>query len=152
MRLAALPVILLLVACALPAAAVYNEPPDAAPTGDADFDAGYAAVKAADWPLATDHLQRAAERHPRSADLHNLLGFAWRKRGDLDRSFTHYHRALDLDPDHRGAHEYIGEAWLMRGDLGRAREHLVELERLCRKECEEYRDLARAIAEHERRR
>ena len=40
--------------------------------------------------------------------------------------------------------------WLMRGNAAKAREHLGELARLCRSECEEYRDLERAIAEFER--
>lgn len=149
-----IPVILIILALgmatALPARAVYNEASDAAPVGDADFDAGFRAVKAAEWRVAIDRLLRAANRHPRSADIHNLLGYSYRKSGDLDLSFKHYDRALELDPDHRGAHEYIGEAWLMRGNPDKAREHLRELARLCRADCEEYRDLEKAIADFER--
>lgn len=141
--------LLLATASPPPAGANFNEPPEAVPSGDPDFDAGYAAIKAADWTTAIDRLQRAAKKHTRSADLHNLLGFAYRKSGDLERSFLHYGLALDLDPEHRGAHEYIGEAWLMRGDLAKAREHLGELERLCRSDCEEYHDLGKAISEFE---
>ena len=129
----------------MPASAVYNEPAEAAPLRDADYDNGVKAVKAENWPGAIDHLERAAKKYPRSADVQNLLGYANRNNGNLDRSFTHYHRALELDPEHRGAHEYIGEAWLMRGNAGKAREHLGELARLCRSACEEYRDLAHAI-------
>jgi tetratricopeptide (TPR) repeat protein len=64
----------------------------------------------------------------------------------MDRAFEHYKRALTIEPRHRGAHEYIGEAYLMIGDKAKAREHLAALERLCGRDCEEYRDLARAIA------
>lgn len=149
-RLVCLLTVLMLMAG--PAAGVYNEPGAAAPVGDADFDSGFNAVKREAWREAVASLERAATRYARSADVHNLLGFSYRKLGDLDRSFRHYFRALELDPDHRGVHEYIGEAWLMRGDVAKAREHLRELERLCRTDCEEYRDLERAIAEFERHR
>lgn len=132
-------------------AAVYNEPGEAAPAGDADFDAGLHAVKAQQWSDAIRHLESAAKRHPRSADVFNLLGFSQRKLGNLPASFRNYNRALDIDPAHRAAHEYIGEAYLMRGDVARARHHLRELEALCRADCEEYRLLAQAIREHEAR-
>ncbi len=149
-------ILLVLLGLALPAytpqaCAIYNEPADAAPVGDADFDAGFAAVKKEDWQNAINRLELAAKKHPRSADIFNLLGYAYRKTGNLERSFPNYHRALELDPSHRGAHEYIGEAWLMQGNVAKAREHLRELERLCRADCGEYRDLDHAIAEFEKR-
>ena len=133
----------------MPAYAAFNEPSEAAPVRDDDYNNGVKAVKAENWPQAIAHLESAAKKHPRSADVHNLLGYAFRKSGNLERSFTHYQRALDLDPEHRGAHEYIGEAWLMRGDATKARSHLNELARICRSDCEEFRDLAKAIAEFE---
>ncbi len=133
----------------IPVHAAFNEPAEAPPVRDADYDNGVKAIKAENWPQATTLLESAAKKYPRSADVHNLLGYANRKSGDLERSFTHYQRALDLDPDHRGAHEYIGEAWLIRGDVAKARSHLNELARLCRSDCEEFRDLAQAIAKFE---
>lgn len=62
------------------------------PVSDADFDAGFSAVKAAEWRVAK----------------------------------------------------------LMRGNPGKSREHLRELERLCRTDCEEYRYLEKAIADFDR--
>jgi len=143
--------VLLLCMTLMPATAhaVYNEPGAAAPAGDADFDAGFRAIKAQQWDEAARHLALAARRHPRSADVFNLLGFAHRKLGDLPAAFRHYHRALEIDPEHRGAHEYIGEAWLMQGNIARARQHLRELDDLCQRVCEEYRLLERAIREFE---
>jgi tetratricopeptide (TPR) repeat protein len=85
----------------------------------------------------------------RNADLHNLLGFAYRKQAtpNLDKSFEHYRLALDIDPGHLGAHEYIGEAYLLRKQPDKAREHLAALKRLCGgTACEEYQDLAKALA------
>ncbi len=133
----------------MPAHAAFNEPAEAAPVHDDDFNNGVKAVKAENWPEAISRLESAAKKHPRSADVHNLLGYANRQNGHLERAFTHYQRALDLDPEHRGAHEYIGEAWLMRGDAAKARSHLNELARICRSGCEEFRDLAKAITEFE---
>ena len=96
-------------------------------------------------------LQDAARDEPGNADLHNLLGYSYRKQTtpNLARAFEHYQQALRLDPAHCGAHEYIGEAYLMDGKLADARRHLTELERLCgNRTCEEYADLAAAIARY----
>ena len=60
---------------------------------------------------------------------------------------SHYREALRLDPKHRGANEYIGEAYVLVGNKAKAQEHLAALERICGKGCEEYQDLARAIAQ-----
>ena len=68
-------------------------------------------------------------------------------RSKFELAFKHYGEALRLDPKHRGAHEYIGEAYLIIGDKAKAQEHLTALERICGKGCEEYQDLARAIAQ-----
>lgn len=55
--------------------------------------------------------------------------------------------ALKLNPNHKGAHEYIGEAYLMDNQPDEAQKHLVQLEKICgNKSCEEYEDLARALA------
>ncbi len=133
---------------AAPARAIYGEPAATAPIGDEDFDQGVAAIKSEDWVVAVAALERTAAKHRDSADVFNLLGYAYRKQRNLEHAFANYHRALALDPSHRGTHEYIGEAYLMAGNLVQAVEHLAILERLCRAptHCEEYHDLARAIA------
>ena len=89
----------------------------------------------------------ALKAEPDNAHYHNGLGYAYRKAGQLDPSFVHYRTALRLDPELKSAHEYIGEAYLAKGDKAKAREHLATLEKLCGgRGCEEYRDLAKAIA------
>jgi hypothetical protein len=56
---------------------------------------------------------------------------------------------LQLDPKHKGAHEYIGEAYLMDKKPAEAEKHLASLEQICgNKTCEEYVDLAAAIAKY----
>ena len=113
------------------------------------LDTARKAISTADWPAALAELQRLQLPMQRNADLHNLLGYAYRKqaRPDLDKAFEHYRLALDIDPGHKGAHEYIGEAYLMNRQPANAREHLAALQRLCGgTACEEVEDLARALA------
>ena len=106
-----------------------------------------AAIAALDWPRAIRELQAALQLDPANADVHNLLGYSYRKREqpDMARAFFHYHEALRLNPAHRSAREYLGEAYLQAGQPDKAREQLDALERLCGRACEEYRDLAAAI-------
>lgn len=109
------------------------------------------AIEAKDWSAALRELTAAEREEPRNADVQNLLGYSYRKRAnpDLPKAIGHYQAALRLDPRHRGAHEYLGEAWLMDGKPAEAEKHLAELEKICGgKACEEYQDLAKAIARH----
>jgi Flp pilus assembly protein TadD len=111
--------------------------------------AGRAAIQAADWKKAISELTVAVREQPRNADAHNLLGYASRKqaRPDLAKAFEHYGLALKLDPNHKGAHEYIGEAYLMDKQPAKAEEHLLRLRAICGgSACEEYEDLAKAMA------
>ena len=109
------------------------------------------AIEAKDWGKAMFDLNQAAREEPRNADVHNLLGYTYRKRAtpDLTKAFEHYNTALKLDPSHKGAHEYIGEAYLMDKKPAEAEKHLARLEVLCgNKTCEEYADLAKSIADY----
>ena len=92
-----------------------------------------AAIEARDWSRALMELDLAAREAPRNAEVHNLLGYSYRKQAqpNLPKAFEHYRRALALDPRHRGAHEYIGEAYLMDKKPQEAERHLAELERIC---------------------
>lgn len=112
-----------------------------------------AAIQAKDWTKALNELNAAAREDSRNADVQNLLGYSWRKRAtpDLAKAFEHYGNALRLDPKHKGAHEYIGEAYLMDKKPAEAEKHLAQLEAICgNKTCEEYVDLAKAIADYKK--
>ena len=109
------------------------------------------AIEAKDWARAKTELDAALREEPRNADVHNLLGYSYRKRAnpDLPKAFEHYNMALKLNPNHRGAHEYIGEAYLMDKKPAEAEKHLAALEKICgNKTCEEYEDLAKSIAKY----
>lgn len=124
---------------------------DEAEIDDPNFKQGVKALEAQDWPKAIELLGKVAAAEPKSADIHNLLGYAHRKSGDLEQAFEHYNQALKLNPRHRHAHEYIGEAYLMAGNLAGAEKHLAELQRLCSPiPCEELRELRKAIEEFRR--
>ena len=113
--------------------------------------AARSAVAAKDWSRAIRELNAALKLEPRNADVHNLLGYSHRKqaRPDLAKAFEHYKLALQIDPGHKGAHEYIGEAYLMDQRPAEAEKHLAQLAYLCGNlTCEEYVDLAEAIAAH----
>jgi len=99
-----------------------------------------------DWRGALTQLKIALRRDRKNADVHNLMGYSYRKSGQLDDAFDSYRTALTLDPKHKGAHEYIGEAYLQANRPDKAREHLAALKSICSDGCEEYQDLAKAIA------
>lgn len=116
------------------------------PVTNPDFELGFEAIKAKDWDQAVTLLSRYANVDPVNADAQNLLGYAYRNQKKYELAFRHYREALRLDPKHKGAHEYIGETYLLVGDKAKAQEHLEALERICTRQCEEYQDLARALA------
>ena len=134
---------------ASPAAVAVDTTPEPAPSSD--LAVGRKAIESRDWNGAIKSLNAAVQRDPRSADAHNLLGFAYRNSGQVDTALKHYQRALALDPRHLGAHEYIGEAYLMTNDLAKAEEHLAALRRFCLAVCPERDDLSNKIASYKAR-
>lgn len=106
-------------------------------------------LDAKEWSAAMRELNAALREDPRNADVHNLLGYTYRKQPqpNLVKAISHYQAGLKIDPKHRGIHEYIGEAYLMDKKPAEAEKHLAELEKICgNKACEEYQDLAKSIA------
>ena len=118
-------------------------------SSDPNYIAARQAIDAKDWDKA---LYRLKYVKVDDADVYNLTGYANRKLGKLDEAFRNYKIALQKDPNHRGAHEYVGEAYLLANNPQMAEQHLAALERICGKNCEEYKDLAREIAEFRKKR
>ena len=111
------------------------------------------AMDGKDWRNAGFELDQALHDAPRNADVYNLMGYYQRKKPspDLPKAFENYNMALKLNPKHKGAHEYIGEAYLMDKKPAEAQQHLAQLEAICgNKTCEEYEDLAKAIAAYKK--
>ena len=109
------------------------------------------ALEVHDYGKAVGELRTVVRTDPRNAEAHSLLGYSYRKSPapDMTKAFEHYNTALKLDPRHKGAHEYIGEAYLMDRKPAEAEKHLAELERICgNRNCDEYADLAKSIAEY----
>ena len=112
------------------------------------------AIGRQDWTKAIYELNLALREDQRNADIHNLLGYSYRKQAspDLPNAFKHYKAAIRLDARHKGAHEYIGEAYLMDGKPQEAEKHLAALKEICgNTSCGEYADLAKAIADYKAR-
>ncbi len=104
-------------------------------------------IKAEQFALAIQVLEKYLARARNDASAENWLGYSYRKTGQLEPAFVHYEKALKINPKHRGAHEYIGEAYLMAGKPDKAEEHLKILVRLCGfGQCEERDDLKAALA------
>ena len=118
------------------------------PSASSEFKTGKKAVKKGDFQSALGHLNKANEKNPKNADIHNLLGYSYRKLGDTDRAFEHYHIALQINPKHRGANEYLGELYLETDQLAKAEERLEVLDEACFWRCEEYDDLKKAIEKY----
>ncbi len=119
--------------------------PAAAPPAD-PLGAARARVAAQDWPGALTALKAA--RNERSADWHNLMGFALRSQAtpDYPAAERHYNEALRINPAHRGALEYAGELYLKTNRRALAEAQLAALIKACPSGCPELDDLKAALA------
>jgi Flp pilus assembly protein TadD len=135
------------IALALTANAALAESNTPPPTigSDPNFVAAKKAIEAKQWDKALYSLKYVKAE---DAEVYSLTGYASRKLGKMDDAFRNYKIALQMNPNHRGAHEYVGEAYLITNNPAMAEEHLAALEKICGKNCEEYKDLAREIAEY----
>jgi Tfp pilus assembly protein PilF len=143
--------LLYLTSGSLHAADIPTNAPAAKPAAVNPLQVGRDAVKARDWEKAIVQFKLATVQEPKNADAYNMLAYSYRKQAkpDLAKAFENYNLALKLDPMHKGAHEYIGEAYLMDKKPAEAEKHLALLASICgNQSCEEYEDLAKAIAEY----
>lgn len=85
-------------------------------------------------------------KNPDTAKALNYRGYATRKLGRTDEGIGYYLKSVALDPNYAQVREYLGEAYVIKGRLDLAQEQLVMIKSLCSTTCEEYEDLAEAIA------
>lgn len=108
------------------------------------FYAGYWLARKGEYNLALRYLNQAANKaDPR---ILTYVGYATRKLGRTDEAMGYYAQALEANPNYTVARAYLGEAYLNRGERAKAAEQLVEIEQRCGKGCEEYKELATAMA------
>ena len=75
-----------------------------------------------------------------------MIGYAKRKLGNVDEGMAYYQRALAIDPNNADTREYLGEAYVETGRMDLAKAQLASVQTICGTECEQYEDLAAAIA------
>lgn len=136
---------------ALPVSAADTGPAPAPAAARDPLAEARAQIAKSQWAGAIAELKRVNDT--RSADWHNLMGYAHRKQAqpDLATAERHYDEALRLDPKHKGALEYAGELHLMKGELAKAEAKLATLDALCPRGCEEQADLKKAVAAYKAR-
>ena len=87
-----------------------------------------------------------AVRNQNDSMVLTMIGYAKRKSGSFDEGMAYYRRALAIDPKNANTREYLGEAYVEKGRMDLAKAELANVEALCGTECEQYQDLAKAIA------
>lgn len=102
------------------------------------------------WKPALVYLKKAYDLDSKNADINNLLGYGYRKSGDYQKALHHYALALQINPKHTGAIEYRGETYLLLNRLADAEQALIDIEKICMKECADYRELASAIRDYKK--
>jgi tetratricopeptide (TPR) repeat protein len=108
----------------------------------------YVLAKAERYDEALEILQLM--KNPNTPQALNYRGYATRKLGRVDEGISYYLKSVKLDPRYAQVREYLGEAYVIKGDMARAKAQLRKIKMICGIECEEYEDLAKAIAERAR--
>ncbi|MFI5012789.1 MAG: hypothetical protein ACHQAY_10610 [Hyphomicrobiales bacterium] len=85
--------------------------------------------------------------NPNTAKALNYRGYATRKLGRTDEGIGYYLKSVSLDPGYAQVREYLGEAYVIQGKLDLAKQQLATIKTICGTDCEEYEDLAVAIAD-----
>jgi tetratricopeptide (TPR) repeat protein len=104
----------------------------------------YVLAKAERYNEALDVLNLM--KNPNTAAALNYRGYATRKLGHVDEGIGYYLKSVKLAPRYAQVREYLGEAYVIKGDLASAQQQLRVIKSICGTECEEYEDLAKAIA------
>lgn len=112
---------------------------------DADLKAqGWALTAAGEYGAAIEVFRSVA--NPKDPEALNGLGYSHRKLGLVEEGVRYYRQAIAIDPGYVRAREYLGEGYVALGRVDLAKAELAEIEKRCGKRCEEYVDLAAAIA------
>ncbi len=88
----------------------------------------------------------AAVQNHNDLKVLTMIGYAKRKLGKFEEGMAYYQQALAIDPGSADTREYLGEAYVETGRMDLAKAELANVQALCGTECEQYKDLAAAIA------
>ena len=88
----------------------------------------------------------AAVQNQHDSKVLTMIGYSKRKLGNFDEGVAYYQQALAIDPGNADTREYLGEAYVETGRMDLAKAELANVQALCGTECEQYQDLAAAIA------
>ena len=141
--------IIVIIVFTIPAYAAGSDEEDTAETAKPDLTAAKEFIEAKRFKEAIPHLKRARAADDDNADIHNWLGYSYRKIGKFEKSMKNYNRALELNSEHKGALEYKGELYLQIGKLTEAKKLQAKLRQICPESCEELEDLNDAITAFE---
>ena len=108
------------------------------------YQQGRALAKQGHYDWALDVL--AVIQNQNDPRVLNYTGYSHRKAGRLEIGITYYNKALAIDPNFVLAREYLGEGYVAAGRKELAQLQLNEIASRCGTTCEEYKDLAAAIA------
>jgi tetratricopeptide (TPR) repeat protein len=111
------------------------------------YEQGRALALAGDYDSAL--VLFAAIRDKADSDILTMIGYAKRKSGAVEEGIGYYHRALALDPTNVNTREYLGEGYVALGRLDLAQAELDQIASLCGETCDQYLDLAAAMAGNE---
>ena len=138
--------ILVIVVFAMPVYAADSDEETPAETAKPDLETAKKFIGAKNFKEAIPHLRKARAADDDNADIHNWLGYSYRKLEKFEKSMASYNRALELNSEHKGALEYKGELYLQMGKLAEAKKLQARLQEVCPSGCEELEDLDKAIA------
>lgn len=88
----------------------------------------------------------AAIQDQEDSDVLTMIGYATRKSGSVEEGIGYYHRALALNPSNVNTREYLGEGYVAMGRLDLAQAELDKIGAICGEHCDQYLDLAAAMA------
>jgi predicted Zn-dependent protease len=124
------------------------KPKDGSYRDDEIYSLGYWQAKGGAYAEALATLRSAANQaDPR---IQTMIGFSLRKLGRVDEAMGYYHAVLAAYPERTTTRQYLGEAYLQLGQPDKAYEQLSEIAKRCGQGCDDYQQLADAIAKFEK--
>ncbi|MCP4380530.1 MAG: tetratricopeptide repeat protein [Hyphomicrobiales bacterium] len=105
---------------------------------------GRAVALAGDYERALGLLEAIDDKN--DAMVLTMIGYSKRKLGAVEEGIGYYQLALAIEPDNVFTREYLGEGYVSQGRYDLAQLELDRIETICGQDCEQYQDLASAIA------